>query len=198
MDDQLTMAPPLPASSIARIAVLHAEEHAAQVDVHRPVVVLHGDVGEHDGVGDAGHVEHGVETPELLDRGPDHGLDVGFLRDVAVDGQDALADLGRGVLLGAADVARDDLGALTHEDLHRRLRHARPGAGDDRHLAVQHPHHQETPFQRTVRKKFRRSSVNSSGCSMAAKWPPRGMTAQCVTLYRRSTQERGKRNTSLG
>ncbi len=36
--------------------------------------------------------------------------------------------------------------------------------------------------QRTVRKKVRRSSTNSSGCSMAAKWPPRGITAQWVTL----------------
>ena len=36
--------------------------------------------------------------------------------------------------------------------------------------------------QRTVRKKVRRSSTNSSGCSMAAKCPPRGMTAQWVTL----------------
>jgi hypothetical protein len=38
------------------------------------------------------------------------------------------------------------------------------------------------PAQRTVRKKLRRSSMNRAGCSMAAKWPPRGMTAQCVTL----------------
>ena len=35
IDDQLTIAPPLPRSSMARIAVLHAEQHAAQVDVHR-------------------------------------------------------------------------------------------------------------------------------------------------------------------
>ena len=51
---------------------------------------------------------------------------------------------------------------------------------------------------RTVRKNVRRSSVNRSGCSIAAKWPPRGRSAQCVTLYRRSTHGRGKRSTSFG
>ena len=34
------------------------------------------------------------------------------------------------------------------------------------------------PFGRSSR----RSATNRAGCSMAAKWPPRGMTAQCVTL----------------
>ena len=41
-------------------------------------------------------------------------------------------------------------------------------------------------------------AANSSGCSMAAKWPPRGMTAQWVTLYCCSTHERGQRSTSFG
>ena len=38
------------------------------------------------------------------------------------------------------------------------------------------------PGQRTVRKKVRTSSTKRSGCSIAAKWPPRGISAQCVTL----------------
>ena len=54
------------------------------------------------------------------------------------------------------------------------------------------------PRQRTVRKNVRRSSTNRSGCSMAAKWPPRSMTAQCTTLYWRSTHDRGQRRISLG
>ena len=34
---------------------------------------------------------------------------------------------------------------------------------------------------RTLRKKRRTSSASSSGCSMAAKWPPRGISLQWVT-----------------
>ena len=79
IDDQLTIAPPLPRFEHGADPVLHAEEHAAQVDVHRPVVVLHGHVGQHHALGDAGDVQHGVEATELLDRGAHHRLDVGFL-----------------------------------------------------------------------------------------------------------------------
>ena len=35
---------------------------------------------------------------------------------------------------------------------------------------------------RTVRAKARTSSMNRSGCSIAAKWPPRGISVQRVTL----------------
>ena len=48
----------------------------------------------------------------------------GFPGDVAAHRQDAVTDLGGRVLLGAADVTRDDLGALTGEDLDRRLPHS--------------------------------------------------------------------------
>ena len=52
--------------------------------------------------------------------------------------------------------------------------------------------------QARVRTNVRRSSTNSSGCSIAAKWPPRGMSAQCVTWYLRSTHARGSRSGSFG
>ena len=119
-DDQLTIEPAVPRLEHHPDRVLHAEEHAAQVDVHQLVVVLGRHVGEHRRVGEAGDVQHRVEAAELLDRGAHQRLDVGFVRDVAVDGQHAVADLGRGVLLGAADVGGDDRGALADEDLHRR------------------------------------------------------------------------------
>src|SRR5947207_15491734 len=45
--------------------------------------------------------------------------------------------LDRGVLLGTTDIAGDNAGALPDEHLDRRLRHARTGPGDHRHLAVQ-------------------------------------------------------------
>src|SRR5581483_1261052 len=78
----------------------------------------------------------------------------------------------------------------------RRLRRGRGACGPPGELAG--PAGARCGDQRTVRKKVRRSSTNSSGCSIAAKWPPRGISAQWVTLYRRSTHERGKGSTSLG
>ena len=104
--------------------MLHAEEHTAQVDVHRLVVVRHRHVGNQRGVGDAGHVAHDVDAAELVDRGFDHGLHVGFVRHVAVHGEHAGADLGRGFLFRAAEVGRHHLRAFAHEDLHRRLGHS--------------------------------------------------------------------------
>ena len=38
------------------------------------------------------------------------------------------------------------------------------------------------PTYRRVRAKLRMSSISRSGCSMAAKWPPRGISVHCVTL----------------
>ena len=38
------------------------------------------------------------------------------------------------------------------------------------------------PVYRTVRAKARMSSISSSGCSMAAKWPPWGISVHWVTL----------------
>ena len=55
-----------------------------------------------------------------------------------------------------------------------------------------------SPAHRTVRKNSHRSSANRAGCSMAAKWPPRGMVTHRVTLYCSSTHDRGQRRTSFG
>ncbi len=118
--------------------VLRAEHHAPQVDVHHAVVVLHRDVADQRGVADAGHVAHRVEPPELVDCGAHRGFDVGLLGDVAVHGDHGRAEVGRDVLLRAADVGGDDLGALAHERVHRRLGHARARARDHGDLAVQH------------------------------------------------------------
>ena len=122
-------------------AVLHTKHHPAEVDVHQPVVELHGQVGERAAVGDAGHVEHGVHTPELLYGRRHQRLDIGFIRDVAMHGEYSPTDLGRRVLFGTADVGGHDPGALTDEDLDRRLGHTRTGPGDHGHLFVQQPHH---------------------------------------------------------
>ncbi len=77
---------------------------------------------------------------------------------------------------------------------------------DDRQLALEQLPGDPSPTglkgragpQPTDPKKSRRSLTKSSGCSMAGKCPPRSMTAQCTTLYWRSTHERGQRSTSLG
>src|SRR5260221_4736453 len=53
-------------------------------------------------------------------------------------------------------------------------------------------------LHRKRRKNARRSSARSSGSSAAAKWPPRGISVQCCTLYPRSIQTRGGKGSSLG
>ena len=115
IDDQLTIDPP-PLSTHRRDRVLHPEEHAAEVDVHRAVVVLHRHVGDEPAGADARDVAEDVEAPELRHGTLDHRLDVGLLGDVGVERDDRVADLGGGVLLGAADVGRQHLRALTDEE----------------------------------------------------------------------------------
>src|SRR6185295_20235499 len=51
---------------------------------------------------------------------------------------------------------------------------------------------------RTLRKNARTSSTSSSGCSKAAKWPPRGISVQRVMLKRASIHLRGDQMTSFG
>ena len=52
--------------------------------------------------------------------------------------------------------------------------------------------------QRSVRKKARMSSTSRPGSSIAAKWPPRGISVQRVRLWLASTQRRGAKLSSLG
>ena len=49
---------------------------------------------------------------------------------------------------------------------------------------------------RNGRKNSRRSSTSTSGCSRAAKWPPRSASVQWTTLYDASAQRRGVMNSS--
>jgi len=52
---------------------------------------------------------------------------------------------------------------------------------------------------RKGRKNVRISSASASGCSIAAKCPPRGITLQRrISVYARSASERGGRRISLG
>jgi hypothetical protein len=52
--------------------------------------------------------------------------------------------------------------------------------------------------QRSVRKNARMSSARRWGCSIWAKWPPRGMSVQCRRSYLRATVARGTCITSWG
>jgi len=52
--------------------------------------------------------------------------------------------------------------------------------------------------QRYSRKKARRSSASATGSSIAAKWPPAGITVQRRMLYTRSAHARGGRTISFG
>ena len=53
--------------------------------------------------------------------------------------------------------------------------------------------------QRNSRKNARTSSTNSSGCSKAAKWPPRGISFQCLmSLKNGSHHERTGGTISMG
>ena len=68
-------------------------------------------------------------------------FDVGFLRDVAVHRRGRASPTSAAVSFSAPLMsAATTLRALADEHLHRRLRHPGPRAGDDRDLAVQHPH----------------------------------------------------------
>lgn len=54
------------------------------------------------------------------------------------------------------------------------------------------------PRQRYSRKKARSSVASASGSSIAAKWPPAGITVQRRMSYMRSAQARGGRTISFG
>src|SRR5262245_3953317 len=71
---------------------------------------------------------------------------------------------------------------VTSSHMHRRVRkqgNAVPSGGKQRLPRRQLMHVTRRADQpRSGRKKARRSSASSSGCSIAAKWPPRGITVQ--------------------
>jgi hypothetical protein len=117
--------------------VLHPQDDAPKVDIERAVVVVHGDVGGERAGPDAGDVAQHVEAPELRHGPFDHRLDVRLVGDVGMERDHGVAGFGGGVLLGAADVGRQHLRALTGEQHRRRLGHPRSGAGDHGDLAVE-------------------------------------------------------------
>ena len=53
------------------------------------------------------------------------------------------------------------------------------------------------PFRKGP-KNARRSCTSTPGCSIAAKWPPRGTSVQWVMLYEASAHRRGVMNSSYG
>ena len=83
------------------------------------------DVGERRGAADAGDVEHGVDPAERLERGGEHRLDRRLVGDVHPERHDRVAERRGRLLLAAADVGGEHLGALPHEHLGRRPRPSR-------------------------------------------------------------------------
>src|SRR5262245_8234459 len=71
---------------------------------------------------------------------------------------------------------------VTSSQMHRRVRkqgNAVPSGGKQRLPRRQlRPVTRRADQPRSGRKKARMSSASSSGCSIAAKWPPRGITVQ--------------------
>jgi hypothetical protein len=133
--------------------VVHGSEGALHVHADDRVEVVLGHREDHLVSQDAGVVHEHVEPAERLDRLVDHVLGAGEVGDVVVVG-DGLATLlldERGHLLGGAgvgaltgrgpaEVVHHDLGALRRELQRLAPPDAMTRAGDDRDLAVEHPH----------------------------------------------------------
>ena len=94
--------------------VLHAEEHAGEVDVDRALPLGERVVDERLGVGrDAGVVHRAVEAAEAVDRGLHHRRDRAVVGDVGRDrDRVALDGARRADRRGLVDVGDDDARAL--------------------------------------------------------------------------------------
>ena len=107
--------------------VLRAEQHALEVDLHDPLVLLQRSVGEHAAAPPTPATLSTASTrTEGVERGGEHGLDLGLVGDVALERHDALAERRGGLLLTSADVDGEHLGAFAHEHLGRCPAHAEP------------------------------------------------------------------------
>ena len=125
--------------------ILHAEEDTGEHDTDAAVPFLFGIVGDRESeTGDACVVVGKVESAERLDRCLDHGAYVGRLRHVGVHVASAAT---RGanersclIAAGVVDIGDHDRRAVLREELRRRPADAGCRAGDERDLAVEHPH----------------------------------------------------------
>ena len=125
--------------------ILHAEEDAGEHHTDAAVPFLLGIVGDGESeTGDARVVVGIVEAAERLDRGLDHGTHVGRLRHVGVHvaGTAARSAHERRCLIAAdvVDIGDHDRRAVLCEELRRRPADAGCRAGNERDLAVEHPH----------------------------------------------------------
>ena len=122
VEDQLRMAPP-PPGSIVRMPCFVPSITPLRLTAMTRSYSLQRDVGERCGITDAGDVQDRVDLPERLERGGEHRLDRRLVGDVHPERNDRVAErLGR-LLLPAADVGGEHLGALPHEHLGRRTAH---------------------------------------------------------------------------
>jgi hypothetical protein len=91
------------------------------------------------------------------------------------------------------EISRCDPGGTSDEGWHRSREVITTGAGEgngNQRRAPLRPIVFQFPF-RKVRNHVRISSVNNSGSSIAAKWPPRAISVQRCTLKNRSAHSRG-------
>ncbi len=147
------MTPPSPCSLNCRIACLQPSEDAPALMAKsrsKSSTVCSSKINPGRGVGTPTLLKMMSRRPKLDDRERDRRLDVGFPGHVALvrerGAAGVLDQLHR--LLGAVevDVGDDDLGALLREPQRRGAADARPGAHDDRRLALEQHAHAPSSF----------------------------------------------------
>jgi hypothetical protein len=119
--------------------VLHAKEHAAEIDIDDPVPLLFREFGRRrDRLFYAGVVEGEVEAPEGLDRLLQRGLHIVVPRHIAFDRERAPAGLldhaCRFLVAMFRKVGRHHTGALARESQRRRAADAVGRPGYERNL----------------------------------------------------------------
>ena len=92
-----------------------------------------------------------------------------------------------------ADPVRAVAGLKAAVEPDQRVQHLGHGPGDvvRGEVIARHDDPSALAAHATSRAHARTSSTKRSGCSIAAKWPPRGMSVQRTTLYARSAQDLG-------
>ena len=156
--------------------VLHAQEHAGQVDVERRLPVLERDLGEGLRADVAiGVVDRAIEPAEAIERGLDHALDLGLDRNVGLHEHRlaaGLADQADSFLAVLGGLRRgDDFRAPAREHQRAGTAQAPAGAGHQRHLAFERLRHGHSSYREPRQAygffRFPRESRNSGGYSMS-------------------------------